>query len=240
VIGYGRSPEAAVRPLGVRLDARGIEGRIALPRGEVTLGSRLVGEHNLQNLLCTLGIVSALELDPGAAARALGQAPGVPGRLERCDGPGDDLLVLVDYAHTPDALRRALEAVRGLTEAEVICVFGCGGDRDPDKRPKMGDAVGRGANRAIVTNDNPRTEEPARIAQAIEAGLGARRIPYQVILDRSLAIQQAIATARAGDVVLIAGKGHEPYQIFGTTKRPFDDRVEARRALALRRGEART
>jgi UDP-N-acetylmuramoyl-L-alanyl-D-glutamate--2,6-diaminopimelate ligase len=239
VIGYGRAEDAGVRPLRVRLDARGIEGRIALPAGEVTLGSRLVGEHNLQNLLCTLGIVSALGLDVPTAARALGEAPGVPGRLERCDSAGDDLLVLVDYAHTPDALRRALEAVRGLTEAEVICVFGCGGDRDPDKRPKMGDAVGRGANRAIITNDNPRTEHPECIAQAIEAGLGAHRIPYQIILDRSQAIEQAIATARPGDVVLIAGKGHEPYQIFGTTKRPFDDRVEARRSLALRRGESR-
>jgi UDP-N-acetylmuramoyl-L-alanyl-D-glutamate--2,6-diaminopimelate ligase len=239
VIGYGRAHDAGVRPVGVRLDARGIEGRIAVPAGEVTLGSRLVGEHNLQNLLCTLGIVSALGLDLPTAARALGEAPGVPGRLERCDSPGDDLLVLVDYAHTPDALRRALQAVRGLTEAEVICVFGCGGDRDPDKRPKMGDAVGRGANRAIITNDNPRTEDPERIAQAIEVGLRAHRIPYQIVLDRSVAIEQAVGTARPGDVVLIAGKGHEPYQIFGTTKRPFDDRIEARRCLALRRGESR-
>ncbi len=239
VIGYGRASEARVRPLDVRLDAAGIEGRIALPEGDVMLSSRLVGEHNLQNLLCTFGIISALELDPSVAARALEHAPGVPGRLERCDVPGDDLLVLVDYAHTPDALCRALEAVRGLTKAEVICVFGCGGDRDPDKRPKMGDAVGRGANRAIITNDNPRTEEPARIAQAIEAGLRVHRIPYQIILDRSLAIQQAIGMARPGDVVLIAGKGHEPYQIFGVTKRPFDDRVEARASLKLRRGESR-
>jgi UDP-N-acetylmuramoyl-L-alanyl-D-glutamate--2,6-diaminopimelate ligase len=239
VLGYGRSPDAAVRPVRVRLDARGIVGLVALPGIQVSITSRLVGEHNLQNLLCTLGIVSALGLDPEAAARALGDAPGVPGRLERCDGPGDDLLVLVDYAHTPDALRRALEATRGLTQAELVCVFGCGGDRDPDKRPKMGDAVGRGANRAIITNDNPRTEDPERIAQAIEVGLAAHAIPYQVILDRSQAIEQAIRAAHPGDVVLIAGKGHEPYQIFGTVKRPFDDRVEARRALGLRRGESR-
>ncbi len=237
-IRVGRRAGADIHPLEHTLDARGIHARIASPAGEVELASRLVGEHNLDNLLLVLGIVVALDLDVTRAAAALAHAPAVPGRLERCDVPVDDVVVLVDYAHTPDALSRALAAVRGLTTGQVICVFGCGGDRDPLKRPKMGDAVGRGADRAIVTNDNPRSEEPAVIAAAIEPGVAAHGIPYEIELDRAAAIERAIAAARPGDVVLVAGKGHEPYQIIGAERRSFDDRVEARRALALRRERA--
>jgi UDP-N-acetylmuramoyl-L-alanyl-D-glutamate--2,6-diaminopimelate ligase len=236
-ISYGSAPEADFWPRDVRVDAQGIQGRIVSPAGEVTLESRLVGWHNLQNLLCALGILYALGLELEPAARALGAMAGVPGRLERCDQPGDDILVLVDYAHTPDALERALAAVRGLTSGQLICVFGCGGDRDPGKRPQMGHAVGRAADLAIISNDNPRTEDPTAIARAIEPGVAAHGIPYQVILDRCQAIQRAVSVARPGDVVLIAGKGHEPYQIFGTSKRPFDDRLQARHALALRRSQ---
>ena len=235
VLRVSRTQRADVHPLAVSRDARGLSGTIAMPRGKVELETRLVGEHNLDNLLTALAIVEALGLDPERAAAALREAPAVPGRLERCDAPSDDLLVLVDYAHTPDALERALSAVRGLTSGRVICVFGCGGDRDPDKRPKMGEAVGRGADRAIVTNDNPRSEAPERIAEAIERGLLPTGTPYRVELDRSRAIEQAILEAEACDVVLIAGKGHEPYQIIGAERRAFDDRVEARRALALRK-----
>ncbi|MFC1641789.1 glutamate ligase domain-containing protein [Myxococcota bacterium] len=186
-------------------------------------------------MLCAIGVLWALHCDVPAALQALARAPGVPGRLERCDGVSDDVLVLVDYAHTPDALHRALSSVRDLTRGSVICVFGCGGDRDPAKRALMGAAVGRGATSALVTNDNPRTEQPEQIARAIEPGLRQYGIPYEVVLDRSLAIQRAVLQASPGDVVLIAGKGHEPYQILGTVRRPFDDRVEARRALACRR-----
>jgi UDP-N-acetylmuramoyl-L-alanyl-D-glutamate--2,6-diaminopimelate ligase len=201
----------------------------------VTLRSSLIGEHNLENLLLALGILEALGIDPAEAARALGTAPSVPGRLERCDEDGDDIRVLVDYAHTPDALERVLAALTRVTPGAVCCVFGCGGDRDPDKRPKMGAAVGRGAARAILTSDNPRSEEPAAIAAAVEVGLHETGSVYEIELDRARAIERAVLSARAGDSVLLAGKGHETYQIIGSERRAFDDRVEARRALALRR-----
>jgi UDP-N-acetylmuramoyl-L-alanyl-D-glutamate--2,6-diaminopimelate ligase len=235
LLAVSRSGQGDVRPVDVRLDARGIRGTIVLPSGSVELETRLVGAHNLDNLLLALAIVEALSLDVARAARGFSRAPAVPGRLERCDVPADDLIVLVDYAHTPDALERALAAVRPLTSGRVICVFGCGGDRDPGKRPRMGDAVGRGADRAIVTNDNPRSEDPRAIADAILPGLSPHAIEQEVELDRALAIERAVAEAQAGDVVLIAGKGHEPYQLIGAEIRRFDDRVEARRALARRR-----
>jgi UDP-N-acetylmuramoyl-L-alanyl-D-glutamate--2,6-diaminopimelate ligase len=159
----------------------------------------------------------------------------VPGRLEPCETADDDLCVLVDYAHTPDALRRALQAVRSLARGAVICVFGCGGDRDATKRPLMGEAVGRAADRALLTTDNPRTEDPAAITRDVEPGLRKTPIAYDVVLDRETAIHRAVMEASAGDVVLIAGKGHEPYQIIGTESRPFDDREVARAALSARR-----
>jgi UDP-N-acetylmuramoyl-L-alanyl-D-glutamate--2,6-diaminopimelate ligase len=224
-----------VRAEDVVIDGQGIRATIRAPSGAVELQTRLTGAHNLDNVLVALAIVEALGLDVARAARGFLRAPAVPGRLERCDVPADDVVVLVDYAHTPDALERALAAVRPLTSGRVICVFGCGGDRDPGKRPKMGDAVGRGADLAIVTNDNPRSEEPQAIADAIVPGLSAHGIDHEVELDRARAIDCAIGEAAPGDVVLIAGKGHEPYQIIGAERRRFDDRVEARRALARRR-----
>ncbi len=239
VLRVSRHPGADVFPEQSTADATGTRARVALPSGRVELTSPLVGAHNLDNLLLALGIVEALGLPVDDAARALAVAPPVPGRLERCDATGDDVVVLVDYAHTPDALERALAAVRPLTRGDLRCVFGCGGDRDPTKRPRMGDAVGRGATWALITNDNPRTEDPRRIADAIEPGLRPHGIPYEVVLDRALAIERAVLGAAPGDVVLIAGKGHEPYQIFGTVKRPFDDREQARRALGQRREQVR-
>ena len=237
VLRVSKRPGAAdVCPVQVTLDARGIRGTVRLPSRQVAIESRLVGAHNLDNLLAALAVLEGLGLDVERAARGLDSAPAVPGRLERCDTPGDDLLVLVDYAHTPDALERALETCRSLTGGQVICVFGCGGDRDRAKRPKMGDAVGRLAHRAIVTNDNPRSEVPSAIAADIVPGLAPHGIPYEIELDRARAIEHAVHGAAPGDVVLIAGKGHEPYQIVGSERRSFDDRVEARRALSLRRG----
>lgn len=236
VIRVSKRPGADLFPKQISVDAQGIAGTLHTPSGEVELRSRLVGEHNLENLLLCLGILSGLQIDLTQAARALGDAPQVPGRLERCDEPGDELLVLVDYAHTPDALERVLVAARSMTKGRVICVFGCGGDRDPQKRPQMGGAVGRLADYAVVTNDNPRSEEPRAIASAIEFGLREMDAQYVVELDRARAIEIAIAKAEPGDVVLIAGKGHEPYQLIGDQTLAFDDRVEARRALRARRG----
>jgi UDP-N-acetylmuramoyl-L-alanyl-D-glutamate--2,6-diaminopimelate ligase len=234
----GRNPDCNVTPLDVRLDAQGIRGTIRANNLVIPFQASLIGEHNLENLLVAIGILQALDVDIGAAVAGFSGSFGVPGRLERCETSEDDIIVLVDYAHTPDALQRALQAVRRFAQTSVHCVFGCGGDRDPNKRPKMGYAVGTWADFAIVTNDNPRTEQPEAIAAAIEPGLREAGARYRVVLDRAVAIEQAILEAKPGDVVLVAGKGHEPYQIVGTTKRPFDDRQQARRALAIRRGRA--
>lgn len=227
--------DADVWVRGSRLSARGIAASVATPKGDCSLASPLVGEHNLENLLVALGVLVGLGMAPRDAGRALSEAPQVPGRLERCDGPDDDVLVVVDYAHTPDALRRVLSAVRGLTEGRVSCVFGCGGDRDPSKRAPMGEAVGRGADYAFVTSDNPRGEPPQAIVDAIVPGLARVAASFEIELDRAQAIERAVLAAEPGDVVLIAGKGHEDYQIVGAEKRHFDDREQARRALGLRR-----
>jgi UDP-N-acetylmuramoyl-L-alanyl-D-glutamate--2,6-diaminopimelate ligase len=227
--------DADVVPLEARVDARGIRARVRAGDGEVALDSRLVGAHNLENLLLALGIAQALDLDLERAAAALSREAGAPGRLERCDVEGDDVVVLVDYAHTPDALARALDAVRAVSSGKVWCVFGCGGDRDRAKRGPMGEVVGRRADVAIVTNDNPRTEDPRVIADAVAEGVRSAGKDPVVELDRRKAIDLAVRSAAGGDVVLVAGKGHEDYQIVGTMKHPLDDRIEARRALAERR-----
>jgi UDP-N-acetylmuramoyl-L-alanyl-D-glutamate--2,6-diaminopimelate ligase len=213
-----------------------LKAHLVTPRGECELSSSLVGEHNLENLLVALGVLIGLGAEPVQAAQALSQTPQVPGRLERVDGPGDDVTVLVDYAHTPDALARVLAALRAPGSGRVLCVFGCGGDRDPLKRAPMGEAVGRGADLAFVTSDNPRSEDPAAIVSAILPGLQATSAAYEVELDRATAIERAVQAAQPGDVVLIAGKGHEDYQIVGAEKRHFDDREEARKALKTRQG----
>jgi UDP-N-acetylmuramoyl-L-alanyl-D-glutamate--2,6-diaminopimelate ligase len=218
-----------------QLSAQGIVATVVTPKGDCRLKSPLVGEHNLENLLVALGVLVGLGMAPPDAGRALSVAPQVPGRLERCDGADDDVLVVVDYAHTPDALSRVLSAVRALTQGRVSCVFGCGGDRDPKKRAPMGAAVGRGADHAYVTSDNPRSEQPQAIVDAILPGLSLVSASFEVELDRAHAIERAILAAEPGDVVLVAGKGHEDYQIIGAEKRHFDDREQARRALALRR-----
>jgi UDP-N-acetylmuramoyl-L-alanyl-D-glutamate--2,6-diaminopimelate ligase len=230
-----RTREADARVLEAVTGAAGITARLAIAGGEFELSSALLGEHNLDNLLVALGILICLGFSPDPALAALSRAPAAPGRLERCDGPLDDLMVVVDYAHTPDALARVLHALRSITSARLWCVFGCGGDRDPGKRPKMGRAVAEAADRAVVTNDNPRSEDPEAIAAAIVPPLEQSGIPFRVELDRALAIERAVLDAGPGDCVLIAGKGHETYQILGARRVPFDDRSEARRALALRR-----
>jgi UDP-N-acetylmuramoyl-L-alanyl-D-glutamate--2,6-diaminopimelate ligase len=231
-----RTAPADVHARSSRATARGLSADLVTPQGDCRLDSPLVGEHNLENLLVALGVLLALGVSPGDATAALAQAPQVPGRLERCDGPNDDVTVLVDYAHTPDALSRVLSAVRALGGGRVLCVFGCGGDRDPKKRPLMGEAVGRGADYGYVTSDNPRSESPQAIVEAIVPGLKAASGAFEIELDRAVAIEKAITEARPGDVVLIAGKGHEDYQIVGSEKRHFDDRERARQALAKRRG----
>jgi UDP-N-acetylmuramoyl-L-alanyl-D-glutamate--2,6-diaminopimelate ligase len=226
---------AEIAPRAVRLDASGTVTTVRTPAGDARIASRLVGAHNLENLLLALGIAHALGLDLGLAAAALSSEPGAPGRFERCDGEGDDVTVLVDYAHTPDALARALDAVRAVSRGRVWCVFGCGGDRDPSKRAPMGEAVATRADVTVVTSDNPRTEDPRAIAATVSVAVRAAGVDPLVELDRRKAIELAVRSASSGDAILIAGKGHEAYQILGTTKHPFDDRTEARRALEERR-----
>jgi UDP-N-acetylmuramoyl-L-alanyl-D-glutamate--2,6-diaminopimelate ligase len=166
---------------------------------------------------------------PHAIAAGLESVPAVPGRLEPVD-LGQSFQVLVDYAHTPDALTRALEAVRAMKPRKLVCVFGCGGDRDRGKRPLMGAAAVRGADEVVLTSDNPRSEDPATIVREIEAGTrGAPNV--RSVLDRAEAIAIAIEGLRDGDALLIAGKGHETYQILGDRTIPFDDREVARGAL---------
>jgi len=230
------SKEADVAPVSLAFTPAGISLVARTPGGNVAIESPLVGGHNVQNLLCAISIAHLLELDLRKAAEALSKPIAVAGRLERCDDPRqDDVIVLVDYAHTPDALARVLESVRAYGERRVICVFGCGGDRDPKKRPLMGEAVGRAADVAFVTNDNPRSEDPLAIIDAILPGLSGGKAQVIVEPDRAIAIKRAVLEAAPGDIVLVAGKGHEPYQIIGNVTSPFDDRVESRQALALRR-----
>jgi len=210
---------------------KGIAANFKTPRGEVAIEAKpLIGQYNVANLGLAVGIAEALGISHEHIAAGIAALAGVPGRVERVANPVD-LDILVDYAHTPDALRNVLTALRPLTRRRLICVFGCGGDRDPTKRPKMGAAVAELADLAVVTSDNPRTEDPRKIIDAI---LPAVPKPFFVDIDRRAAIRAAIAEATPGDVVVIAGKGHEDYQIIGTTKNHFDDREEAAAAATER------
>jgi len=239
----GASADVAdVAPLALTSDASGTRMRVRTPGGELSIDSPLLGAHNAENLLTALAVALLLDLDGAQVAAALGAPVVVPGRLERCDDPslGDEVVVLVDYAHTPDALGRALASVRALTTGRVHCVFGCGGDRDAQKRPLMGAVVGRGADRRIVTSDNPRSEDPRAIAAQVVEGLASEQAACEVELDRRRAIAMAVLGAAPGDVVLIAGKGHETYQVVGSAREHFDDREVAREVLATRRARRAT
>ena len=245
----GLSSQATVHPLERRLSLAGIEARLASPAGSFDLHSVLRGEFNLSNLLCAATAGLALGFDPALVAAALAAAPPVPGRLEPV---ANDLgaLVLVDYAHTADALDKALGAVRGLQPRRVIPLFGCGGDRDRAKRPAMGSVAAIHSELVVVTSDNPRSEEPQAIIDEIRPGLeqvfGAEwslqkateqgRGGYVVIPDRRAAIEFAVALLKEGDLLLVAGKGHEDYQQIGSRRIHFDDREELRRALQKREG----
>jgi UDP-N-acetylmuramoyl-L-alanyl-D-glutamate--2,6-diaminopimelate ligase len=234
-ISVGQADDCTVSLGGLTAGPSGVTGTVVAEGVALKIETRLIGQHNAENIGLALGVLLALGQDLPRAAAAARQVDSAPGRLERCDGSGDDCTVVVDYAHTPDALKRVLTALRGVTNARLICVFGCGGDRDPGKRFPMGKAVGEGADFAIVTNDNPRSESPEAIAEAVEAGLRASGGRYTVCLDREQAIEQAIVQAQRGDLVLVAGKGHETYQDSADGRRDFDDREQARRALAKRR-----
>ena len=212
----------------------GVSGMLHTPLGEVPFSLPLVGQYNLSNMLAAVGAVLHLGLNLESVVEALPHFPGVPGRMERVQiQPEQDVSVIVDYAHTPDSLENLLKAARPFIPGKMICVFGCGGDRDRTKRPKMGKIAAELADVAVVTSDNPRTEDPKRILQDILEGIPSSVEPI-VICDRATAIRTAILEAKPGDGVLIAGKGHEDYQILGTEKIHFDDREQAREALSVR------
>lgn len=229
------SPNGELGISDLQMAADGVKGVLHTPEGSGAFLSPLVGRFNLMNLLQAVGI---LQLQGIPLARLLDAIPsfrGVPGRMERVPTPGGgrNPAVLVDYAHTPDGLENALVACRPFTSGRLICVFGCGGDRDRSKRPQMGGIAARLADSVVVTSDNPRTEDPIRILDDVLAGIPADT-SVVVEADRAQAIANAIAAAGEDDLVLIAGKGHEDYQILGTRKIHFDDREEAEKALRLR------
>jgi UDP-N-acetylmuramoyl-L-alanyl-D-glutamate--2,6-diaminopimelate ligase len=234
---YGVRGRADVRPTRWSSGAEGIRMNVRTPAGHLDIASPLVGEHNVENLLAATGVGIALGMEPALIARALGSVGSVPGRFERVEA-GQPFLVVVDYAHTPDALERTLETARKLRGpgGRLAVVFGCGGDRDRGKRPLMGGIAARLADRVWVTSDNPRSEPPEAIIADIVAGIpgGIALDRHETIPDRKAAIQRALTWAGAGDVVVIAGKGHETYQIIGSDVLPFDDRAQARAALAGR------
>ena len=236
---YGLHAHADIRAEAVRLSMGGTEFLVNSPHGRLTIHSQLVGEHNVSNLLAAIGIGLEMGMTIPMIEDAAQSVAHVPGRFERID-EGQAFTVVVDYAHTEDALYRLLRAAQAITQGRIITVFGCGGDRDAGKRPKMGQVAARHSDLVMVTSDNPRTENPQTILTQIEQGIQSllpeERCPYQIIPDRAEAIHAAVAEAKDGDLLLIAGKGHEDYQILGTTKIHFDDREEARKAIHRQMG----
>jgi len=242
---FGIDRPADVRAESFILSPQGTETRLRWSGGSCQLASALIGRHNLYNILAAAAAALAVGIPAEAIRNGIGAVSHVPGRLEKVNRPGEPE-VLVDYAHTDDALDKVLKNLATFRKSRIITVFGCGGDRDRGKRPLMGRAALRGSDIAIMTSDNPRSEDPLAILGEIEAGVTGEgvekfsreelldRTPprgYAVIPDRLTAIETAIAIARPGDIVLIAGKGHEDYQIVGARRLFFDDRLAARAAL---------
>jgi len=247
LIKTGSSPSYEVHTINSSLSQEGIEAAVSIPRGSFHFKSYLVGKHNVENILCAAGLGAGLFISPETIKKGIESVRVIPGRLERID---NDLgiSVYVDYAHTPDALKNVLLSLRSLTRGRLICIFGCGGDRDMTKRPLMGEIAATLSDIAVITSDNPRTENPLDIIKDITGGVMREKIRrydpseltrdfngrgYITEPDRKRAILLGIKASRPGDTVLIAGKGHENYQIKGVVKIQFDDRQEARLALSL-------
>lgn len=232
---YALKAKADLRAEAVRLSLQGTNFTAATPVGSFPIESQLVGEHNVYNLLAAIGVALHEGATPAQICEAVTKIMNVPGRFERVIA-GQPFTVAVDYAHTEDALVRLLTAAQALKTGRIITVFGCGGDRDRGKRPKMGAAAVRYSDVVLLTSDNPRTEDPLSILEQVEVGVieALRQRPhvqYRKVPDRREAIEEAVREARSADMVLIAGKGHEDYQIIGTKKVHFDDREVARDAI---------
>jgi UDP-N-acetylmuramoyl-L-alanyl-D-glutamate--2,6-diaminopimelate ligase len=234
VVTFGRGANADIHPLdGFEISVRGLQGRVATPAGEVRIESKLLGAPNLYNWLGAIGAAQSVGIDIPTMEAGIRNLAAVRGRFEYVESDGGPT-VIVDYAHKPDALDKLLQAVRDLAAGRrVVLIVGCGGDRDKDKRPKMGAIAARLADYTVLTSDNPRGEKPEAILDDIEAGMrGATN--YTRMTDRRDAISRTIADASDDDVIVIAGKGHEPYQVIGDQILHFDDREEAERALETR------
>src|SRR5262245_51204291 len=237
---YAINRPADITPGPLSFSLGGLAFDVRTPRGTIRVSSRLVGRPNVYNILAAVATATALDLSFDAIERGISALEGVPGRFQVVSSARDEVTVVVDYAHTDDALRNLLETARPLARGRLITVFGCGGDRDRTKRPLMGAVAGRLSDVIVITSDNPRNEDPGRIIDEIQRGLTAdtRRDRDQrllAIVDRRQAITEAIAMAGAGDLVLVAGKGHETYQVIGSQVLPFDDVAVAREALDRRR-----
>ncbi len=238
VLSYAIDSSADITPDKTAFGVAGLSFTARTPVGAVEIRSPLVGRPHAYNLLCALGICLALGIETETIARGLSASHGAAGRFERVNEAGDDITVVVDYAHTPDALVNVLQIAReaaSTSGGRVITVFGCGGDRDKTKRPLMGEDAAKLSEVVFATSDNPRSEDPEAILADIEVGLKRGGGNYELIADRQSAIGKAVAKAQPKDVIVIAGKGHEDYQILASGKIHFDDREVAREALQQRR-----
>ena len=240
---YAINKPADVSPGPLSYSLAGLEFEVRTPQGLVNVRSRLVGRPNVYNILAAVATTTALGLPLDAVERGLAALPGVPGRFEVVSMPDDDVTVVVDYAHTDDALRNLLETARAMAPRRVVTVFGAGGDRDRTKRPLMGMVAARLSDLVVITSDNPRSEDPLRIIEEVKRGADPEtrqsNAEIMAIADRGEAIERAIRLAAGGDVVLIAGKGHEKYQEIAGRTDPFDDVAVARAALTSRRVKSR-
>jgi UDP-N-acetylmuramyl-tripeptide synthetase len=240
---YAINHDADVTPGPLTFGLDGLTFDVRMPQGIAHVTSKLVGKPNVYNILAAAGTTAALGVPVKAIEQGLQRLAGVPGRFELASSAGDDITVVVDYAHTDDALRNLLETARPLASRRLITVFGAGGDRDRTKRPLMGMVAARLSDVVVITSDNPRGEDPARIIDEVKRGaepeMRQGHADVLAIADRREAIVHAIGRAAAGDVVLIAGKGHEKYQEIGGRVTPFDDVAVAREALEARREKSR-
>ena len=231
---YSIQKQSDIQAVDVRLSLAGTSFTAVTPSGRFSVESRLVGEHNVYNMLAAVGVGLHEQVPPNAIREGIRSVVNVPGRFERVEA-GQGFTVVVDYAHTEDALDRLLATAQALKTGRIITVFGCGGDRDRGKRPRMGRVAAQRSDLVVLTSDNPRSEDPMAIIAEVEAGLREAMDPargrYRVVADRRQAIEVAVREAKPGDMVLIAGKGHEDYQILGATRVHFDDREVAREAI---------
>ncbi len=221
VFAFGEQ-QGAIQASGIKLTKNGLTAQLQTPWGEISAHTQVVGQFNLWNLMLTTGVLGALDYSAEQIESLLAGLTAVPGRME-CLGAENQPLVVVDYAHTPDALEKALQAARQHTEGDLVCVFGCGGDRDQGKRAEMGKIARQLADKTVVTSDNPRTEDPQQIIAMILQGTGDGN-DVSVLADRAEAIRSAVLNANENDVVLVAGKGHEDYQEVNGVRLPFLDR----------------